>query len=230
MSYQSCLISFKNIQRLRLTKKDLLFVTTKLSTTNNHQIDLGIISETFPLIEKTHSKISAAPQDSPTDCGCSKRALPSPFSTELLFPATEENRQKLDILLLEYSGNSTFNTCEHQPLPLMEAPPMKLMIKSDAEPVAYHTSISVPIDWHDKVKADLERDNRLGVIEPVPIGEPVTWYHRMVVCAKKNGSPRRIVDFQPLNIHASRETHHTQLLYHQVRSVPSNKKKTVSDA
>ena len=88
----------------------------------------------------------------------------------------------------------------------------------------------VPIHWHDEVKADLDRDVRLGVIEPVPIGEPVTWCHRMVVCAKKNGKPRRTVDFQPLNAHATRETHHTQSPYHQVRSVPPLTKKTVSDA
>ena len=80
------------------------------------------------------------------------------------------------------------------------------------------------------MKAGLDRDVRLGVIEPVPIGEPVTWCHRMVICAKKNGKPRRTIDFQALNIHATRETHHTQSPFHQARSVPHGKKKTVFDA
>ena len=71
---------------------------------------------------------------------------------------------------------------------------------------------------------------RLGVLEPIPIGEPVIWCHRMVICAKKNGTPRRTIDFQPLNIHATRETHHTQSPFHQARSVPQGKKKTVFDA
>lgn len=69
----------------------------------------------------------------------------------------------------------------------------------------------------------------LGVIEPVPVGEPVTWCHRMVVCAKKTGKPRRTIDFQALNLHATRETHHTQSPFHQARSVPADTKKTVFD-
>ncbi|XP_046554623.1 uncharacterized protein K02A2.6-like [Haliotis rubra] len=52
----------------------------------------------------------------------------------------------------------------------------------------------------------------------------------MVVCPKKNGKPRRTVDFQALNAHAIRETHHTQSPFHQARSVPQNKKKSVFDA
>jgi hypothetical protein len=52
----------------------------------------------------------------------------------------------------------------------------------------------------------------------------------MVICAKKNGKPRRTVDFQPLNAHAKRETHHTTSPFHQARSVPHGKKKTVLDA
>ena len=49
----------------------------------------------------------------------------------------------------------------------------------------------------------------------------------MVICAKKNGTPRRTIDFQP---HATRETHHTQSPFHQARSIPQGKKKTVFDA
>ena len=64
----------------------------------------------------------------------------------------------------------------------------------------------------------------------MPIGEPVSWCHRMVVCPKKDGKPRRTVDFQPLNKFATRETHHTQSPFVQARSVPHHKKKTVMDA
>ena len=102
--------------------------------------------------------------------------------------------------LLDHYSPSTFNTCEHQLLPMMEGPAMRLMIDPKATPTAYHSPISVPLHWQDDVKAGLDRDVRLGVIEPVPIGEPVTWCHRMVICAKKNGKPRRTIDFQALNI------------------------------
>ena len=80
------------------------------------------------------------------------------------------------------------------------------------------------------MKAGLDQDVRLGVIEAVPVGAPVTWCHRMVICAKKTGKPRRTVDFQPLNAHATRETHHTQSPFHQVRAIPHKKWKTVFDA
>ena len=107
---------------------------------------------------------------------------------------------------------------------------MHLMIDPKAKPTAYHSPIPVPIHWQDDVKAGLDRDVRLGVLEPVPVGEPVTWCHRMVICAKKNGKPRRTTDFQSLNTHATGETHHTQSPFHQARSVPYGKKKTVFDA
>ena len=113
---------------------------------------------------------------------------------------------------------------------MMEGPPMRLIINPTAEPVAVHTPIPVPIHWREEVKAALDQDVRLGVIEQVHVGEPVTWCHRMVICPKKNGKPRRTVDFQPLNTHATRETHHTQSPFHQARSVPYGKKKTVFDA
>ncbi len=104
------------------------------------------------------------------------------------------------------------------------------MIDPEATPSAHHSPIPVPLHWQESVKSDLDRDVRLGVLEQVPIGNPVTWCHRMVICPKKNGSPRRTIDFQPLNIHATRETHHTQSPFHQARSVPSGKLKTVFDA
>ena len=107
---------------------------------------------------------------------------------------------------------------------------MRLMIDSDAIPTAHHSPIPVLLHWQDAVKAGLDRDVRLGVLEPIPIGEPVTWCHRMVICAKQNGTPRRTIDFQPLNLHATRETHHTQSPFHQARSVPQGMKKTVFDA
>ncbi|GFR80773.1 enzymatic polyprotein, partial [Elysia marginata] len=162
-------------------------------------------------------------------CSCLRRQLPPPPPKSLPFPATEENREKLQQYLVQYYKSSPFNTCDHQPLPLMEGPPLELMVDPRAKPVAYHTPIPVPLHWQQEVKAGLDQDVGLGVIETVPIGEPVTWCHRMVICAKKNGKPRRTVDFQPLNAHAKRETHHTPSPFHQARSVPHGTKKTVLD-
>ena len=107
---------------------------------------------------------------------------------------------------------------------------MRLMIDPKAKPTAHHSPIPVPIYWQDAVKAGLDRDFRLRVLEPIPVGEPVTWCHRMVICAKKNGKPRRTIYFQSLNSHATQETHHAQSPFHQARLVPHSKKKTVFDA
>ena len=156
--------------------------------------------------------------------------MPPLLPEHLPFAATEANVPKLKKYILDYYKSSTFNTCEHQRLPMMEGPPLKLMINKSAKPVAYHTPLPIPLHWQEEVKQSIERDVNLGVIEPVPVGEPVTWCHRMVICAKKNGKPRRTVDLQALNAHAIRETHHTRSPFHQARSVPAGTKKTVFDA
>ena len=199
--------------------------------------DLGIIPTGFPTTHcdstDTHAASNQDHQpnpDAPPSCQCPRRTPPPPKLTEAPFPPTPENRSKIEAYLLQRYQASTFNTCEHQPLPMMDGPPMRLMIDPNATPTAHHSPIPVPLHWQDEVKAGLDRDVRLGVLEPVPIGEPVTWCHRMVTCAKKNGSLRRTIDFQALNIHATRETHHTQSPFHQARSVPRDTRKTVFDA
>ena len=241
---------------LRLSGKDMMgnvvetrqitYVTDssdKLFISREACIALGMITENFPTIGEVASpqtETAATLEDDQApmsggsglavNCDCPRRQLPPPLPTKPPFPVTEENRDKMQQYLIDYYKSSTFNTCEHQPLPMMKGPLLKLMVDPEAKPVACHTPVPVPLHWRDDVKAGLDQDVRLGVIEPVPVGEPVTWCHRMVVCAKKNGNPRRTVDLQPLNAHATRETHHTQSPFHQARSVPHGKKKTVFDA
>ncbi len=67
--------------------------------------------------------------------------------------------EQLEQYLLDTYHPSTFNTCEHQTLPLMEGPPM---IDPQATPTAHHTPIPVPLHWQDEVKAGLDRDVRPG--------------------------------------------------------------------
>lgn len=163
-------------------------------------------------------------------CGCPLRQKMPPKPKSLPFEPTDANRENLQQWLINYYRSSAFNMCKNQPLILMDSPPMRLMIDPSAHPTAFHNPLPVPLHWQEEVKAGLDQDVKLGVIEPVPIGDPVTWCHRMVVIPKKNGNPRRTVDFQPLNTHATRETHHTVSPFHQARSVPANTKKTVLDA
>ena len=62
----------------------------------------------------------------------------------------------------------------------MSGPPNEIHLESHAKPLACHTLAHVPIHWQKQVEADLIQDEKLGVLERVPLGEPVSWCHRMV--------------------------------------------------
>ena len=192
---------------------------------------LRIIPFDFPKVGAADIEVtSAAAKDSKKLCDCPSRKLPPPLPEKIPFPPKEENREKIEKWILEYYADSSFNTCEHQTLPLMEGPPVRIMVSDDMVPTVVHTPIAVPLYWQEKVKSDIDRDVALGVIEPVPIGEPVTHCARMVITRKKDGNPRRCVDYQQLNKYTTRETHHTMSPFHQATLFPPNTKKTVTDA
>ena len=206
--------------------------TNRLFLSKQACLSLGIISEKFPTVGETLTTIDtpATPEKStPKECQCPPREQPPPAPKSLPFPPTEDNVENLQNWLLDYYKTSTFNTCAHQTLPMMSGPPLRLMIDPAAKPVAKHKPIPIPIHWQQQVYAGLDQDCKLGVIEPVPVGTPVTWCHKMIIIAKKSGKPRRTVNMQALNDHAVRETHHTQSPYHQARSVPPNTYKTIFD-
>ena len=238
--YGALFLTFKSLPNVKpaVETKQMVYFTgqcNKLYLSKGACLQLGLVPESFPAIgdclpnKATQSEVSAFSALT-SNCTCPKRQDPPPLPTRLPYSATEKNRKKLNDYLLKYYSTSTFNTCTHQYLPMMSGEKLRLHIDDNAVPVAYHRPIPVPLHWQEDVKEGLDQDVRLGVIEPVPVGEPVTWCHRMVICPKKNGKPRRTVDFQPLNRYASRETHHTQSPYLQARSVPTNTLKTVFDA
>ena len=219
-----------------LKTRQITYVTSdseRLFLSREACIALRMISDTFPTVgeasplttlhtpgnatpDSTDSKTTSTPQRSitaPGDYLLCQNPPPRPTQSPSPSPATEVNRALLQQWLLDYYASSTFNTCEHQLLPLMHGP----------------RCISGPLHWQADVKADLDRDVALGVLEPVPVGEPVTWCHKMIICAKRKGQPRRTVNLQALNLHATRKTHHTQSPFHQARSVPHNMKKTIFD-
>ena len=204
--------------------------TSRMFLSKQACVALGLVSSNFPTVGEALITTDEPTVPKNTNCQCPKRSAPPPKPHSLPFPPTPNNREKLEKYLLEYYKSSTFNTCEHQPLPMMSGPPMRIMIDPNTTPFATHKPIPIPIHWQDEIYADLKRDVDLKVIEPVPIGTPTTWCHKMVVVAKKSGKPRRTVDLQPLNKHAIRETHHTESPFHLARAVPPNTLKTVMDA
>ena len=206
--------------------------------------DLGAVPEHFPSPsnESDRSRIAsqsagrspgrangtAAAHTAP--CGCPKRSTVPPIPERIPYPADEDNRQKLEHWIRDHFASSAFNTCEHQPLQEMTGAPLDIQFKTDVTPSAVHTPIPVPHHWKRQVKAGLDQDVRLGIIEPVPQGTPTRWCSRMVVAAKKDGSPRRTVDLQRVNDATLRETHHTPSPFNLFASVPPGTKKTVLDA
>ena len=146
---------------------------------------------------------------------------------KLPHPATTANVPKLKDHLIR-SFPKVFE--KPKPFPEMKCKPVHIHLKDGAKPHAIHTPIPVPINWGEEVKASLDKDVENGVLEEVPVGEPVEWCSLMVVVAKKDGRPRRTVDLQELNAQCSRETHHCMSPFKLACQVPKGKIKTVVDA
>ena len=62
------------------------------------------------------------------------------------------------------------------------------------------------------------------------MGEPTIWCSRIVITAKKDGKPRRVVDLRGLNKHALRQTHSTEAPFLQASRVKPNTWRTTMDA
>ena len=200
--------------------------------------DLAIIHPDFPEIgghiTPTVSGCTATENedDDGAPCTCPKRTrAPAPPTIPFRVEDTEECRVKLEEFILDYYKASAFNQCERQPLPLMDGhPPLELHVEEGAKPYSVHKARPVPLHWHKGVKEGLDRDCSLGVLEQVPMGDPEEWCAAMHIAAKKNGDPRRTIDFQRLNKACKRQTHAVEAPFHQASAVPANTKRTVLDA
>ena len=189
--------------------------------------DLGYVARDFAQLA---SNSAVGGKDPNCDCDCPVRERAPDAPTALPYAPTAENVPRMEQWIREQYAASAFNCCECQPLPRMHGPPLTIHMQEGAKPVASHSPIQVPLHWQKKVKAGLDRDEAIGVIEKVPPGTPTTWCHRMVVVPKKDNSPRRTVNFMPLNQYSTRQTHHTMSPFHQATMVPAGTKKTVLDA
>ena len=193
--------------------------------------DLNCIRPDFPIPAPDPTVAATETNDENNDqCNCPIRSSQPPLLPTELPPGIEHSSEQLKTWLLNYYGATTFNTCEHQQLPMMTGSPLQLHMDISAPPAACHKVVPVPIHWRDRVRADIERDVRLGVLEKVPDNTPVTWQSRMVITAKANGDPRRTIDYQPLNRHSSRQTFPVDSPFSLASRIPTGKKKSVVDA
>ena len=81
----------------------------------------------------------------------------------------------------------------------------KIRLREDTKPYALTTPRRVVIPMLPKVKAELERMERMGVLSRVK--EPTNWYEGMVVVPKAGGRVRICVDLTRLNESVRREYH-----------------------
>ena len=80
-----------------------------------------------------------------------------------------------------------------------------ICLREGAQPFALNTPRRVPVPLMRAVKDELDRMQRLGVIEPVET--PTEWCAGMVVVPKHNGHVRICVDLTKLNENVYRERH-----------------------
>ena len=199
---------------------DGIFLSTKI------QSDLGILSKEYPSVSRSCAQIEEVAPESGCPDGCPKRAPPRERPDNL--PA--ESREELESWILREYADSAFNNCGHQPIPKLSGEPLTIHFKENVHPVANLVPIPVPFHWKEKVDELIQENVRLGVMEKVEPGTKTVWCSKLVPVAKKDGTPRLTVDFQPLNNATYREPHHTPSPFNLAVSIPPGKKKTVLDA
>ena len=160
-------------------------------------------------------------------CGCFVRSeAPDPLTHQDVAGFDSMSKDSLRRLIIKLYAKSGFNNCRIQPLKMMNCDkPLQLFVDPTVKPVAIHKAAIIPIHLKARVKADLDRDVRLGILEKVDINSPVKWLSRMLVTMKKYGSPRRIIDYKNLNNAISRQTNITQSPFMCASACPPKKKK-----
>ena len=164
---------FLSIQLNDKTTKQMVYISKNCRgffLSQTAMKDLNIIHDNSPQQTSSASTITVG-----EGCSCPKRTHTLNRPQHLPFEPIPANIPKLKGWLLKEFSSSAFNQCPHQPLPMMTGAPIKLHFKEGTIPYAVHTPIPVPHHWKEKVKEDLDRDVRLGIIERVPQGSTTTW-------------------------------------------------------
>ena len=191
-------------------------------------VDVGILSPSFPHPQPVPSlsNVAGVGSDEPLTLP-SLAELPVRPDT-LPFPASDDNVDQLKGWLMDAFDGTTFYN--EGLFPLLCGPSGHIHLRPNASPRARHKPIPVPFHLKEATRLGLMKDVERGIIAPVPIGTPTEWCSTMVITVKKDGRPRRTVDYQYLNSQCQCETHHTSSPFHLALQVPPDTKKTVLDA
>lgn len=85
----------------------------------------------------------------------------------------------------------------------MKGDPVKIVLRSDAQPYCVTTARRIPFALMPKVKAELDKLENDGIIRK--INEPTDWCAPIVPATKKNGDVRICIDLKRLNEAVKRE-------------------------
>ena len=186
-------------------------------------IDLGIVPLSFPFPpsnENSDSKLVAT-----LDVA---RTAPS-RPVKIPFIPCEKNISELKKFLIESFADSAFN--KTKPFPKLSTPPAHIHLKPGfVIPKPAYWPARISDHWAEQVKKSIDEDVAAGILTKVPFNEPATWCARMVVVSKRDGRPRRTVDFQQLNAQCVREPNYGESPFHTARRIPPNTWKSVFDA
>ena len=194
----------------------------RLYLSKNLCMDLGIIPPSFPYPPEMAVEAKNVHMVENT------RVIPT-RPTKIPFEPTEENIQKLLEYLSVSFASTAFN--KTRPFPKLSTPPGRIHLKPNYHiPKPAYWPASVAEHWAKEVYLALEADVAAGILKKVPLNEPTVWCARMVLVKKKDGRPRRTVDFQQLNSQCLREPNHGESPFHTARKVPGDSWKSVFDA
>ena len=220
-------------------KADRLFLSRQTC------IDLGVVPPSFPFppsecpqtksvasVEAASKTSSTLPPKTPSTARKENtsrlRAIPS-RPLKIPFTACEKNIPKLLKFLLMSFADSAFS--RKGPFPKLSTPQAHIHLKPHyVTPKPAYWPARVAEHWAEEVKRGLDEDVEAGILIKVPFNEPTEWCARMVIVSKRDGRPRRTVDYQQLNAQCLREPNHGESPFHTAHRIPSNTWKSVFDA
>ena len=195
-------------------------------------IDLGIVPETFPHPPKDVNVIFNMNGENTVDSRNTSTHSEYQDIKPSLLPIsnpTEEDIPKLREYLIKCFSGTVFNN--NKPFPKLSTPPARIHLRDNyIIPKPAFQPAMVAEHWADSVKRSIDKDVAAGILLKVPFNEPTTWCSRMVVVKKKDGSPRRTVDYQKLNQQCLREPVYSTSPFHTARQIPQHTWKSVFDA
>ena len=224
------------------TTKQALYICKKIQRLYFSKaacIDIGILPKDFPNPVATMSPqpdmamqylpSASIRQELDTSSKHNKVKNQLPMHPKKLpFLPAEQNIPRLKEWLLQHFANTSFR--KNREFPPMSGPAAHIHLKEGTVPKARHNPIPVAFHFKEPVRQALWEDVKRGIITPVPVGMPTDWCSTMVITAKKNGKPRRTIDYQHLNSQCKQETHHTGSPFQLALQVPPNQRKKVLDA